>query len=297
MIHVIFTGGTIGSTLKDDFISSDNKKKNKLLGFIKEDVISHVPYEILSENLDGDYLNLLINTIKEILKEKPDGIIITHGSDTLHITASMLDIVFNKVDVPIVLVASNYPIEDKRANGIINLNNAISFINDVKEKGVYVSYQNSDKKSYIHRGQFLSPIQEFTWDLFSVSNNYFGIFNNGKFIKNSEFENGALEEINEYKLSKYSDVLLIDSMAGIKYPDPSGYKNVIIKAYHSGTINVNDNLKKFIKACDKLNIKVYLCGLRDDLDHYETVKEYEKLKMEIVYNMSLTTLYNLLWIK
>ena len=67
----------------------------------------------------------LAKYIKEqIESEKYDGIIITHGTDTLQYTSAMLGYMFDDVSIPIVLVSSNYVLEDKRANGLINLSKA-----------------------------------------------------------------------------------------------------------------------------------------------------------------------------
>lgn len=65
-ILVIFTGGTIGSSLNDGWISTDNKAKRYLLECYKKNstrditFIEKEPYSILSENLCADNINMLL---------------------------------------------------------------------------------------------------------------------------------------------------------------------------------------------------------------------------------------------
>ena len=69
-ILVVFTGGTIGSCYNDGVISPDSSTRYKLIemykqngGYAEFDAIS--PYTVLSENLNGEYFNLLYNSVKE----------------------------------------------------------------------------------------------------------------------------------------------------------------------------------------------------------------------------------------
>ena len=82
-ILVVFTGGTIGSRYNDGVISPDSSTRYKLIemykqngGYAEFDAIS--PYTVLSENLNGEYFNLLYNSVKENINNY-DGIIVTHG--------------------------------------------------------------------------------------------------------------------------------------------------------------------------------------------------------------------------
>ena len=92
-IDVILTGGTIGSSYGEKFISPDCSAKYLLINNYKakygDDVEFSVksPYTILSENLSGEYLNLLISVVKKSLDSDADGIIVAHGTDTLQYSA------------------------------------------------------------------------------------------------------------------------------------------------------------------------------------------------------------------
>ena len=65
---VIFTGGTIGSSLKEGWISPDGNAKKQLIAQYQrlDDSVELVPlslYEILSENLSAKRLNMLIDCL------------------------------------------------------------------------------------------------------------------------------------------------------------------------------------------------------------------------------------------
>ena len=113
-ILVVFTGGTIGSCYNDGVISPDSSTRYKLIemykqngGYAEFDAIS--PYTVLSENLNGEYFNLLYNSVKENINNY-DGIIVTHGTDTLQYTSAVLSYMFGLCNTPIVLVSANYPL-------------------------------------------------------------------------------------------------------------------------------------------------------------------------------------------
>ena len=115
----VFTGGTIGSTVKGEYISTDVKKPYILIEGYKErygelgayDTLT--PYTILSENLNGKHMTALIKTVKDNLNGGYEGIIVTHGTDTLAYSASALSYALGNCKVPVCLVSANYPLENK----------------------------------------------------------------------------------------------------------------------------------------------------------------------------------------
>lgn len=144
-ILVVFTGGTIGSCYNDGVISPDSNTRYKLIEMYKQnggcaefDAIS--PYTVLSENLNGEYFNLLYNSVKENINNY-DGIIVTHGTDTLQYTSAVLSYMFGFCNTPIVLVSANYPLESEKSNGLENFSAAVDFIKSGNNKGVFVAYK------------------------------------------------------------------------------------------------------------------------------------------------------------
>lgn len=136
-ILVIGTGGTIGC-VRDDTIHLD--APFKILDYMKfEDVKFDCtsPFTILSENMDFVHWQNLIDYISTVDFNAYKGLIVLHGSDTLSFTGALLANVF--YDKPIVLVASDKPVEDKTANGFKNFEMAVRYILSGIDR-VYISY-------------------------------------------------------------------------------------------------------------------------------------------------------------
>src|SRR5690554_4742477 len=102
---------------------------------VKFDVLQ--PLRILSENIVPQDWITLIKCLDSVKLNKYIGIIITHGSDTIPYTSAAISYAYNHTPIPIVLVASNYPLEDERSNGLRNFTDAIDFIHNSPLPGVF----------------------------------------------------------------------------------------------------------------------------------------------------------------
>ena len=113
-ILVLFTGGTIGSTVDGATVHTDPAAASRLLSLYRarfgEDVLFEVrrPCNLLSENATPGLWSLLERSVREEELAVYDGVIITHGSDTLPYTCAALAFLLRDVPIPLVLVASNY---------------------------------------------------------------------------------------------------------------------------------------------------------------------------------------------
>ena len=82
-------------------------------------------FQIASENMNNDYWLVLAKRVNILLaRADVDGIVITHGPDTLEETAYFLDLVV-KSRKPVVLVGAMRPSTALSADGPINLYNAV----------------------------------------------------------------------------------------------------------------------------------------------------------------------------
>ena len=82
-------------------------------------------FQIASENMNNDYWLVLAKRVNVLLaRADVDGIVITHGTDTLEETAYFLDLVV-KSRKPVVLVGAMRPSTALSADGPINLYNAV----------------------------------------------------------------------------------------------------------------------------------------------------------------------------
>ncbi len=299
-ILVIFTGGTIGSLQKGDWISNDDSAKYLLLGKYREmagqngvSFKTTEPYSILSEQLSASELSLLGKCISEKLSEKYDGIIVTHGTDSLLYTSAALSFMFADISVPLVLVSSDYTLEDNGANGNANFYAAVEFIRKSPSPGVYVSYKNaSSDVTSIHLGTRLSQYTEATAELFSLDNAPFAYFD-GEIKLNPNFrksENGVAA--GAVTFSENSHILVIESRPddGFSYP-LENISAVILRPYHSGTLNTESNFfREFCKRAKEKNIPVFLVNNRGGVQ-YESSKLFGELSIEVLPFCAFTSIY------
>ncbi|KPG98840.1 MULTISPECIES: asparaginase [Pseudomonas] len=109
---------------------------NKLANVRGEQVM-----QIASESITNDNLLQLGRRVAELADSKDvDGIVITHGTDTLEETAYFLNLV-EKTDKPIIVVGSMRPGTAMSADGMLNLYNAVAVASskDARGKGVLVT--------------------------------------------------------------------------------------------------------------------------------------------------------------
>lgn len=305
-ILVIFTGGTIGSAVSGDYISPDGKSPYKLLDLyvskygVKAEFDTACPYTVLSENMDCSYYPRLLAAVKEGLSSGYDGIIVTHGSDTLQYTAALLSYTLGLDCTPVMLVCSNYVLEDSRANGLANMAAAVDFIAGRYGQGVFVPYANSGEPCRIHRGSRLMPHQAYSDCLYSFQDSYFGYFENGTFVKNKNYvekDSGKRYEIVDNYAGE-SGVLWINPYPGIQYPPiPADCRAVLLGSYHSGTLcTESESLRAFAKEAKSRGVPVYLTGAADGTG-YESCREYEKLGIRVLPAASPAAMYIRLWLE
>ncbi len=291
-ILVVFTGGTIGSSLNSKGNIEPTTKKLLLSKYSKEIGNNHnfdilEPFTILSENLSLEHWNLLFDSINSIDESKYDGIIITHGSDTISFTAAMGGLLLRHKTCPVVFIASNYILEDPRSNGFENFKSAIELITDGQiKRGVFVCYKNTETNVFL--ATRLCEADSFADEFQSFNRIPLGKIENGGFILNESPQNPTLRQINSPK-ERLSVKELKPQVAIIKaYPsldydrfDITGLKAILNVGYHSATLCTdgdNTSFLKFAKRCQKQGIDLYISSFKSEEGKiYESLDETVKL--------------------
>jgi len=303
----IFTGGTIGSTLENGFVSTDKSKPLKIIeaykNRYKEDLNYNFisPLTILSENLTGKYIKVLTKTIAKNLNKNYDAILVMHGTDTLQFSACATSYAFAFSPIPIMFVSANYPLENPLSNGLENLKGAIEFVKQAKCGGVFVSYKNRGEQVKIHCATRLCFSKSFSDEVCSVKNIYYGEFNeNFIFKKNPKFieKKNQINALSTSKIKDFSkEILWITQYPAMPYPNvKKSIKYVLINSYHSGTINtLSKEAKEFFEKAKKLNVKVYVLGVEESFA-YESTKLFKEYSITPLYNISPISAYVKLWL-
>lgn len=298
-IAVIFTGGTIGCKLNDKWFSTDRETNFQLVEAYKTEHRNSVefvcfePYFILSENLSGDELNLLISAFKEAEISDVDGIIITHGTDSLQFSAAALSLVSNNIK-PTLLVSANFPLDDLRGNGKENFAAAVDFILQNCGKGVFVSYKNSDGNHYFHRGDRIVAFLEGDDRLYSVGHKPYAVWKNGD-IDVSGDESNCLSAPLCPLIQKPRFLSITACPADSFEYSLNGVSAVIMRPYHSGTLNTaNSNLVDFINRAKDKKIPVFVVNAPVGKT-YESTKLYQKLGIIPLADIPFAVAFMRLW--
>ena len=149
-VIILATGGTIAgagaSAANSATYTAAKVGIDKLIAGVPElselaNVRGEQVMQIASESITNDNLLLLGRRVAELAeRDDVDGIVITHGTDTLEETAYFLTLV-EKTDKPIVVVGSMRPGTAMSADGMLNLYNAVAVAGskEARGKGVLVT--------------------------------------------------------------------------------------------------------------------------------------------------------------
>jgi L-asparaginase len=184
-IMILATGGTIAGAQ-----ASTTEAGYKSGTFSVDDLIKAVPplkdladisgeqvANIGSQTMNHEVWLKLAKRINEVLKGDTDGVVITHGTDTMEETAYFLGLVV-KSDKPVVLVGSMRPATAISADGPANLYNAVALAANPDAKGRGPLVVLNDEIHYAHEAQKTNSTALDTFK--SPNRGRAGVMNTGK---------------------------------------------------------------------------------------------------------------------
>lgn len=289
-IKVLFTGGTIGSaTGPGAVISTAGPAAGRLLlanfferagdEFKGVEFDTAEPYTCLSEDLTVAHWNKLLAALREIDFAAYDGVIITHGTDTLAYTANLLSAALGGVGIPVMLLGSNYVLSDERADGNLNFLTAVRMIKAGETPGVFAISQGN-----VFLGSRVQQCRPFTDEFSSVNGVNFavGIENNITYINHPQNPtpemlrartNGAppiLQTLGELR----ANVLVYQPYVGLEYgdlPQDRDLKAVLHGLYHSSTACVGSgapeksSILTLSQKCEERGIALFIAPFKADM--------------------------------
>ena len=249
---MITTGGTIAS------IPSNNGLIPKISG---KDIISLMPelknictidtLELLnidSSNISKKHYILMLDTLEKNY-DNYDGFVITHGTDTMAYSSSMLACAIENLSKPVVFTGSQLPLKAKATDAYRNLYDVFLAASD-NVYGVFLAF-NGD----IHYGDSVKKVysENFTGFL-SINNKTAGKSDNNKIIWNKLYKNHNIKPVFNKNISE--KVFVLKMIPSLK-PDiidvliNMGYKGIIIEGYGAGGVPTADCENNFIPAIQK----------------------------------------------
>jgi len=239
-----------------------------------------VPFMTASENMTYEHWITIAEHVKQMLNDPEiKGVIVTHGTDTLHYTSSALSFFLRDLKKPVVLTFSQRSIDRASSDAELNLECAVKMaLSDCAEVMIVGHATENDDYCYALRGTKVRKMHSSRRDTFKAINcepiaKVFPDTENQGFSVHPTSTNKKIEGKIEF-ISKYnardSGLTKIDSEFSDKvglvyyYPgqDPSildyylvqGYKGIIISATGFGHVATGDvehswvpSLKRLIK--------------------------------------------------
>jgi glutamyl-tRNA(Gln) amidotransferase subunit D len=159
-VKLFGTGGTIASRL--DYRTGaviPAFSPGELYGAVPElasicNLTTEKLFSVFSENMGPDQYKKLAIAIGKEIEAGADGIVIGHGTDTLHHTAAALTFMIKNPPVPIVLVGSQRSSDRPSSDAALNLMHATTAAGhgDIAEVMVCMFGPTSDEYGFLHRG-------------------------------------------------------------------------------------------------------------------------------------------------
>ncbi|KFM22203.1 Glutamyl-tRNA amidotransferase subunit D protein [Marine Group I thaumarchaeote SCGC AAA799-B03] len=154
-VLLLSTGGTIASkvdyrtgavtpVLTAEELNSSVPELSKIANIDAEVLLSEYSENIMPEN----WLEIA-KKISSYSNSDYSGIIIAHGTDTMHYTSSFLSFALAGFPIPIVLVGSQRSSDRASSDAALNLIGAAKFITESKTKGVYIVMHNDENDNTV----------------------------------------------------------------------------------------------------------------------------------------------------
>ncbi|MBR5773269.1 MAG: asparaginase [Clostridia bacterium] len=329
-ILVVYTGGTICTTIKDGVMSTDASATSALTElFYKSDCIYKNTvalekgrfFNILSENMTIDKWNEIIAYFQEIIPtlSQYDGIIIAHGTDTLAFSCALFSVLLKGISIPVFFVSSNNPIlcedgtKNPLANGAENFRAAIECICKGISPDVYATYRNTDDgRMYLHKAGSLIQCAIYDDNFYSadatdITDIENMVFDSADSIR-TDIEALPIMRMRGKELTDC--VLKVNPYIGLNYDvfNLEGVRAVLHGTYHSGTSCVmrtseNPSYNKssilyFFEKCASKNIPFYYSPSQTGAEHtvYASVPfieahRYSEQKIRICYGQTDELMY------
>jgi len=143
-ISILHTGGTIASKVdyKTGAVNAKFSPEELLKMFpeLKEiaNIDSKLVSNMLSENMNFEHYNILGKAVQKEIDSGVQGVIITHGTDTMHYTAAALSFMLENLDIPVILVGAQRSSDRGSSDAGANIISAAAFTANSTFKGVAI---------------------------------------------------------------------------------------------------------------------------------------------------------------
>lgn len=252
-ITILHTGGTVASRVdyNSGAVSPSFTPQDILSMFPELKNIVNIKSKLISNMWSGDmrfsHYNLMAKEIEKELKSSVDGIIVTHGTDTLAFSACAMSFALENLDKPVIFVGAQRSSDRPSSDAAMNLLCAVYFIakTNFSDVAICMHSKSGDEFCDILPSCKTKKLHTSRRDAFKVVN--------GNLIARVS-KSGNVEFLQTYKNKEYRDKLNLklfnkNLKIGILKAHPSMWKEevrnyskfhgLIIEGTGLGHLNVN----------------------------------------------------------
>lgn len=295
---ILHTGGTIASRV-------DYNTGSVVAQFSPDEILANNPElksvgkfgcvlvsNIMSEAITFKHYNKIAKAVKKEIENGCQGIIVTHGTDTLHYTAAALSFILENLPIPVVFAGSQRSSDRGSSDASMNLICAANFLKE-KKPGVFVCMHSdsNDLECNIIDGTHARKMHSTRRDAFKAINNSVTAtinYRTGKINYNKEIKNPE----GKFKVLPFKDVKvgIIKTRPNMFSEEFSFYKNydgLIIEGTGIGNAPVmsfdkdSEESEKIFAAIKKLKIPIALTSQtvygRINMDVYSVSRKLKEI--------------------
>lgn len=316
-IALISTGGTIASKIdyRTGGVTSVLSAKDLYTSIPELSLYASIDTEILfneySENIGPIQWHLISSKIIEKINSgNYDGIIISHGTDTMGYTAAALSFALQDLPIPVILVGAQRSSDRPSSDASSNLIASVIFATQLDYSGVFVAMHGSisDKEIYCHIGTRVRKNHTSKRDAFkSIDISPIAIVQDDLVIRQKipshiilhkkKNRNKINKKFNIISKTKFDDrVFLLKYYPGfnpilIENVQKLGYKVIIIEG--TGLGHINKNCFSYLKEAIASGMLVFMTSQciwgRTNLNVYDTGRDLQKIGIIPLSNMLCET--------
>lgn len=318
-LSLLSTGGTISS--KIDYRTGGvmaaltAKELNDSIPELER--IANIDPEVVlseySENIKPEHWSVIVTKVADkISSGKYDGVIVSHGTDTMHYTSAALSFALQNLPVPVVLVGAQRSSDRPSSDASLNLIGACTFATKSKFSGVFVAmhYTVSDDVIACHIGTRVRKNHTSRRDAFcSIDVQPFALVHNGQIEISRQYADLKFQERHKnienmiVKPKFENKVSLLKFHPGfdcsmIDYCIESRHKAIIIEG--TGLGHISKECFSQIKNAVKRGIFVFMTTQciwgRTSLTVYDTGRDLLNIGVIPLFNAtSETALVKAMW--
>jgi glutamyl-tRNA(Gln) amidotransferase subunit D len=176
-VSILGCGGTIASRVEytTGAVFPAFSPNDLLLSFPELKDLANIKgrrlFDLFSEDMTPVHWQIVAREVEKEIKSGMDGIVLMHGTDTLHYTSAALSFMLQNLPIPVVLVGAQRSSDRGSSDNLVNLVSAtIAAKSDIAEVTVCMHGNSSDDFCYLHQGTKVRKLHTSRRDAFQSVN-------------------------------------------------------------------------------------------------------------------------------